>query len=107
MGHFSIELPENKRGDVKRLAVIRVQFSKTYKVGSKSPVSESIPVNSLVGYKYLIAVSEDDRQTEFHLFKSQNGKWSKDPEGRIKLNDHPLIIIKNAIVKKEKELNLQ
>lgn len=94
MGHFTIELPENKMADVRWGKVKKMQFSFFRKSKSESKRA------------YLVNVWADKNKTEYHLFKSPHGEWSKDPEGKIKLDDQALIIIKNAIVERENELNL-
>jgi len=107
MGHFIIELPDNKQGDVTRLIVKKIQFSKTYMLGSESPISASTPDTSFMGFKYVISISEDSGKTEYCLFKSQNGEWSMDTEGLVHVNNNALFLVRNAIVKRENEMNLQ
>ena len=91
MGHFTIELPENLTGDVRWGMVFKNQFSLFRK--NKSEAKRG----------YIVNVSDSNGKIEYRLFKSQNGQWSKDPEGLTELDDHMLKPIKNAIV--EKELN--
>jgi hypothetical protein len=39
------------------------------------------------------------------LYKSNKGKWSTDPEGNMNVEEKILIDIREAIIKKESELN--
>ncbi len=91
MGHFTIDLPENLKGDVRWGMVFKNQFSLFRK-------NKSEPKRG-----YIVNVSDLNGKTEYRLFKSQNGQWSKGPEGLNELDDNMLNLIKDAIV--EKELN--
>jgi hypothetical protein len=93
MGHFTIDLPENKKGDVRWGKVAKIQFSLFHKSKSESKRG------------YIVHVTNPNSKTEYRLFKSQTGEWFKDPEGKNELDDNTLIQIKNAIIAKEKELN--
>jgi hypothetical protein len=94
MGHFTINLPENKQGDVRWGTVSKQKFSLFHKSKSESKKG------------YIVNVSDANNKIEYRLFKFQIGEWSKDPEGQIKLDETDLLI-KNAIVEKEKELNIK
>jgi hypothetical protein len=107
MRHFTIDLPENKKADVKCLSIKKIQFSQSFVVGSESPTSESKPIISLEWFKYIVTVSDNKSKMECCLFKSQNGDWSVDREGQIQMDDKTLIFIKNGIITKENELNIQ
>jgi hypothetical protein len=89
MGHFTIDLPENKKGDVRWGIVSKMQFS-----FFRKNVSEATQA-------YIVNVSDTDGKLEYRLFKSKNEKWSKDPEGESELDSETLIHIKDAIVEKE------
>ncbi|HMC86491.1 MAG TPA: hypothetical protein VKI61_13255 [Chitinophagaceae bacterium] len=89
MGHFTIDLPEKKKGDARWGIVSNTQFPLIRKNKSESKQG------------YIVNVSDTDGKIEFRLFKSQNGEWSKDPEGKIGLDNETLIFIKNAIIEKE------
>lgn len=104
MKNFVIELPDHEKCVVTISVVKKIQFSKSYRVGSDLPVSESAPVCSYVAMKYSITVNGDNSDAAYCLFKSQNGEWSMDQNGKISLDD-VLIVIKNIIMKKEKDLN--
>ena len=94
MGHFTIDLPENKKGDVRWGTMSKMQFS--FFRGNKSESKRG----------YIVNVTDDKSKTEYRLFKSRNGEWSKDPEGKIQIDDNTLILVRNAIIKRENELNL-
>jgi len=89
MGHFIIDLPENKKGDVRWGMVFKKQFSLFHKNKSDSKRG------------YIVQVSDSNHKMEYRLFKSQNGEWSKDPEGKMALDDNMHLLIKNAIIEKE------
>ena len=89
MGHFTINLPEKKKGDARWGIVTNTLFPLILK--NKSESKEG----------YIVNVSDTDGKIEFRLFKSKNGEWSKDPEGKIGLDNETLIFIKNAIIEKE------
>jgi hypothetical protein len=89
MGHFTIDLPENLKGDVRWGMVFKMQISLFRKNKSES----------IRGY--IVNISGSNGKTEYRLFKSQNGQWSKDPEGLTELDDNMLKLIRNAIVEKE------
>jgi hypothetical protein len=89
MGHFTIDLPENKKGDVRWGIVSEMKFS-----FFRKNISESKQA-------YIVNVSDTDGKLEYRLFRSKNGEWSKDPEGESQLDNETLILIKNAIVEKE------
>jgi hypothetical protein len=92
MGQFIIDLPENKKGDVRWGTMSKIQFSFFHKNKSESKKA------------YIVHVSDSLGKMEYRLFKSKKGEWSSDPEGENELNDHLLILIKNAIIKREKEI---
>jgi hypothetical protein len=94
MGHFTINLPDNKQGDVRWGKVKKLEMN-------LNVFSRSKPKNEpKTGYLVKIAPNAEHR-----LFKSKNGEWTKDVDGKIALNDEPLISIKKAIIEKEKELS--
>ena len=89
MGHFIIDLPENKKGDVRFGTVFKKQFSLFRRIKSESKKG------------YIVQVSDADKKTEYRLFTSQNGEWSKDEDGKSPLDSSILHHIKNAIIEKE------
>ena len=94
MGHFTIELPENKHGDV-RWGLVKKKTLLPFFGKKKSETKRG----------YIVNLSDGDSKMEYRLFKSSGGEWFKDPEGREGLNDNNLMLIKNAIEEKERELN--
>jgi hypothetical protein len=92
MGHFEIDLPENKKGEVQWGSLRKMQFSFFRK--HKSELKKG----------YVVFVQNANTRKEYRLFKSENGEWSIDPDGKIKLQDTVHIEIKNAILEKESGL---
>lgn len=94
MGHFTINLPNNEQADVRWGNVRKLEIN--LNIFSKSkPKSEP-----KTGYKVKV-----EANVEYQLFKSTTGEWTKDADGKIALNDEPLLSIKKAIIEKEKELS--
>lgn len=89
MGYFEIDLPENKKGEVRWGILRKMQFSFFRKQKSDSKKG------------YIVYVTDALSRREYRLFKSQDGEWSRDPDGKVKLEDATEITIKNAIVEKE------
>ena len=89
MGYFEIDLPENKKGQVRWGIARKMQFSFFRKNKSESNKG------------YIVSITNADSIKEYRLFKSQNGEWCMDPEGEIKLEDNIYLLIKNAIMAKE------
>jgi len=89
MGHFTIDLPENKKGEVRWGTVSKVRFSFFHKSKSESKKG------------YIVNVSDAKGKMVYHLFKSIHGEWSKDPDGGFGLDEDMLILIKDAIIEKE------
>lgn len=94
MGHFIINLPDNKQGDVRWGSVKKLELN--LNIFSKNkPRSEP-----KTGYKVRVAPNE-----AHELFRSEGGEWTKDADGNMPLTDEPLLSIKKAIIEKEKELS--
>jgi hypothetical protein len=91
MGHFTINLPGNQKGDVRSGTTTKVSLSffRKSKVESRNG--------------YLVKIAYGKNQAEYRLFKSKNGEWSKDPDGKADLDDNILVQIKNAIIEKENQ----
>jgi hypothetical protein len=95
MGHFIIDLPENKRADVR--------WGKVFKKRSLSSLFHKNKSEYKKGY--IVNIIDSNIKTEYRFFKSQIDEWSKDPDGQIKL-DKTDLHIRDAIIEKEKELNI-
>jgi hypothetical protein len=93
MGHFIIDLLENNRADVRFGTVYKNQFS----FFRRRKISQ--PEYPKKGY--IVRLLDSEAKIQYQLFKSKDGVWSKDPEGKMPLDNHTLIQIKNAIIKKE------
>jgi hypothetical protein len=65
MGQFTIDLPENKKGDVRWGTVSKMQFSLFHKSKSESKKG------------YIINVSDADNKTTYRLYKSKMGNGLK------------------------------
>jgi hypothetical protein len=89
MGYFEIDLPENKKGEVRWGILRKRQFSFFRKQKTESKKG------------YMAFVRDALSKKEYRLFRSRDCEWSTDPEGKIKLEDSTEIIIKNAILEKE------
>ena len=107
MAHFTIELPENKNCDVNRFDVINARVTDILRIERKSAVVESSsePVYTFKAFQYIVTVSDHESSKEYCLFRFVNGEWFTDYEGKIQLEDDELLVIKDAIINREKELN--
>lgn len=92
MGHFTINLPDNKQADVRWGHVKKTGFNVNIFAKTKR---ETEPKTG-----YIVRVAPD---TEYRLFKSKNGTWSEDPDSKIALRNEPLLSIQKAIIEKEAE----
>jgi hypothetical protein len=95
MGNFTINLPENKTGEVKSDTSTKARLS----------LFRKNKVESTNGY--IVKIGESNGQTEHRLFKSKDGEWSTDPDGKNHLNNEVLFSIRKAIIEREKELSLK
>ena len=91
MGHFTIDLPEGKKADVRFGTVFKISFSLLRRKKAASQKG------------YIIQVSGPGQTSEYRFFKTQQGDWYKDPEGEMKLDEQD-VIIQQAIVAREREL---
>jgi hypothetical protein len=89
MGHFTIDLPENQKGVVRWGIVCKMNIPFFRK---------NLPATT---QGYVVNVSDTDGKIEYRLFRSLNDEWSKDPDGKLALDDEILILIRNAILEKE------
>ena len=89
MGHFTINLPKNKKGDARWGIVSKMEFA-----FFRKNIAQTIQ-------SYIVNVSDTEGKLEYRLFKSRSEEWSKDSEGENELDNETLIQIKNAIVEKE------
>jgi hypothetical protein len=89
MGHFTIDLPVNKKGIERWGIVSKMQFQFLRRNKSESKQA------------YIVNVSDTDGKVVYKLFRSQTGEWSKDRDSKIALDNETLIFIKNAIIEKE------
>jgi hypothetical protein len=89
MGHFTINLPENQKG-VARWGIVCKMTHPFFR--------KNLPATT---QGYIVNVSDTDGKTEYRLFRSVNDDWSRDPEGKLALDDETLITIMHAIVENE------
>lgn len=94
MGHFMIDLPENKKGDVRWGTVSKKHLS-LFKRRKEENWSKT---------GYIVKIIDDKNQVEYRLFKSKNGEWSTDEDGNNHLNNEVLFSIQKGIIEREKKL---
>jgi hypothetical protein len=95
MGHFTINLPGNRQGDVRWGKVRKLQL----------PFLWLTKKNKDIKTGYLVKITPAfDSISEYKLFKSNEGKWSQDPDGRIEMADKMAIVIKEAIEQREQTI---
>ena len=97
MAHFTIDLPNNVKGQVN----FGLVFKKSMNLNFFKKRTKEEPKTG-----YIIRLSpEPDANKKYMLYKSNKGKWSTDPEGNMNVEEKILIDIREAIIKKESELN--
>ena len=107
MSRFIIDLPENKKGNVWRLDMISMRHNDYISFKSKSAkvVSSSEPVYAFKAFKYEITIPDEESSPIHILYKFANGEWFADYIDKTPIEDKELLIIMNAIIEREKELN--
>jgi hypothetical protein len=91
MGHFTINLPDNRVGDVRYGKVRKLQFPFRW-LFRKSSVDKT-------GYVVKLHPPSESH-SEYRLFKTNDGRWFQDPDERISLADETAMAIKEAIEKR-------
>ncbi len=107
MSRFTIDLPENKKGNVSRLHVVNMRHIDTisFKPKSAKVVSSSDPTYTFKAFKYEVTISDEESSAIHVLYKFANGEWSADYIDEKPMEDKELLTIANAIIEREKELN--
>jgi len=94
MGQFNISLPGNRTGDVRWGNVtkkdILLNLLPWRKMNQEEKTGYIIKVEPAAGNK-----------REFRLFKTKEGRWSLDADGRVKLAGETVLAIKKAIEEHE------
>ena len=94
MGHFTINLPDGRQGDV-RFGTVRKKmlFPNIFSKNKSKNESKT---------GYVIKVGQGKiNEEEYWLFKSKEGKWSKDPDGVKELDSDIYLLLRKAIIDKE------
>jgi hypothetical protein len=88
MGHFTINLPDNRRGDVRwgKVRRLKLPFQWLFRKNSDEKTGYIIKVSPAIG-----------NQSEYRLFKTKDGKWFHDPDGRTPVEEVAAVAIKQAI----------
>lgn len=94
MGHFIINLPDGRLGDVRFGTVSKKMLF--LDIFSKNKIKSE----SKTGYVVRIDLGKRS-QEEYWLYKSKEGKWSRDPDGTIELDSDIYRSLQNAIMEKE------
>ena len=84
MGHFTINLPGNRVGEVFWGKVRKLEFPFLWK--SKDEKTG-----------YIIRINPGESRNEYRLFKTKEGRWSQDPDGLVEVEDETTLAIKQAI----------
>jgi len=102
---FTIDLPENKKGNVWRLDMVNMRHIDNVDFGSAKVISSTEPQYTFKGCKYEITISGEEGDKVYILYKFTNGEWFADFIEKKPIVDRKLLIIKKAILNREKELN--
>jgi hypothetical protein len=107
MSQFTIDLPENKKGNVWRLDMVNVRHIDYISIKPKSAkvVSSSEPVYTFKAFKYEITIPDEECSAVHILYKFANGEWFAGYIDKKSIEDKELVVIMNAIIDREKELN--
>jgi hypothetical protein len=107
MSRFTIHLPENKKGNVWRLDMVNMRHIDyiSFKPKSAKVVSSSEPVYTFKAFKYEITIPDEESSVVHILYKFANGEWFTDYIDKKPIEDKELLVIINAIIDREKELN--
>ena len=92
MGHFTIHLPDNRQGDVRWGNVRKLQF----------PCRGWKKKEAKTGYIVTVDPAVEGK-TAYKLFKTKEGRWSQDPDGKQLVEDTISISIKEAIEQHENQ----
>jgi hypothetical protein len=96
MGHFTIKLPENKLGDVQYGIVRRKGIS--LNLFSK----QKVKLEPKIGYRVIVGEKNPE---VYWLYKSKDGKWSTDVEGKKDIDSYIYMYMKYFISEQEMEIN--
>jgi hypothetical protein len=96
MGHFTIQLPENKLGEV------RFGTIKKNKIIPSLFQKNKLKPDSKTGY--FVRVNNNNNPEEYWLFKSKDGKWSTDINGEKEIDSYIYMYISYFISEKESAL---
>lgn len=106
MSRFTIDLPGNNKGSVWRLKMVNVQTVDYISIKPRSAkvVSSSEPTYTFKAFKYEITIPDEESSVVHILYKFANGEWFADYIDKKPIEDNELLVIKNAIIDREKEL---
>jgi hypothetical protein len=89
MGHFTINLPENKLGNVRSGKVRHKQIL---------PFSKSKKLEHKTGY--IVRVPGENEEV-YTLYKSKDGRWTTDIQGEKELESYIHFYLKYFIIERE------
>jgi len=93
MGYFTINLPDSRHGEVRwgKVRKLQLPFLWLSKKNRDEKTGYIITVNSAI-----------EGISEYRLFKTKEGIWSHDPDGRNQVEDKIALAIRDAIEQREK-----
>jgi hypothetical protein len=97
MGYFTINLPNNIQGEVRwgKVSMLDKQLFKVLLPWKK------FNQESKTGYIIKLK-SAFVNETQYRLFRSQEGHWSQDANGKLEVNEPIALSIRKAIEEHEK-----
>ena len=99
MGHFTIDLPYNQKGDVRwgKVTKAYIPFFALFR-------RKSLTRDEKTGY-IIQVISTEEEKMEYRLFMSKDGNWFQDADGTLPVeNDHMAVTIKEAIIKFQSQI---
>lgn len=95
MGHFRISLPGNRTGEVRWGKVIKISSLVRWLPWLNGNIDKKI------GY-FIRVEPAVEQKTEYRLFKTKEGNWFADEDGRLPITSETMLEIKDAIEAHEK-----
>jgi len=92
MGYYSITLPHNIEGEVQWRKMIRKSKSFMHLLMPWKKVAQEVKTGYVVKLKSAFV-----NETEYRLFKTNEGGWFQDVHGKVEVNEPVTLAIKRAI----------
>jgi hypothetical protein len=92
MGYYTITLPHNIEGEVRWRKMIKKSISFTHLFLPWKKAKQEVKTGYVVKLKSAFV-----NETEYQLFKTNEGDWFQDAHGKVEVNEPIILAIKRAI----------